>query len=151
MAPEKLEASYKKSQLVDQIWVYGNSYESVLVALVVPSHKLLAWAKENNVAGDMAAVCADPKAIAHTHQVSRGCMWNRQPQVTILTSCVTGLGAVFSLQIISSDAGLSVILAALFNTRCIQLIVTSYLSMNCMTCNNPRAFVHMSGRCPEIV
>ncbi len=30
---EKVEAVYKKNPLVEQIWVYGNSFESVLVAV----------------------------------------------------------------------------------------------------------------------
>ncbi len=34
---EKVEAVYKKSSLVEQIWVYGNSFESILVAVVVPN------------------------------------------------------------------------------------------------------------------
>ena len=34
---EKVEAVYKKNSNLEQIWVYGNSYESVLVAVVVPN------------------------------------------------------------------------------------------------------------------
>lgn len=37
VAAEKIEAAYKKSRLVEQIWVYGNSLESTLVAVVVPT------------------------------------------------------------------------------------------------------------------
>lgn len=37
VAAEKIEAAYKKSSLVEQIWVYGNSLESTLVAVVVPT------------------------------------------------------------------------------------------------------------------
>ena len=37
VAAEKIEAAYKKNNLVDQIWVYGNSLESTLVAIVVPA------------------------------------------------------------------------------------------------------------------
>ncbi len=33
IAVEKIEAVYKKNPLVEQIWVYGNSFESVLVAV----------------------------------------------------------------------------------------------------------------------
>ena len=33
MAVEKIEAVYKKNATVEQIWVYGNSFESVLVAV----------------------------------------------------------------------------------------------------------------------
>lgn len=37
MAAEKIEAAYKKNSLVEQIWVYGNSLESTLIAIVVPT------------------------------------------------------------------------------------------------------------------
>ena len=37
VAAEKIEAAYKKNGLVEQIWVYGNSLESTLVAIVVPT------------------------------------------------------------------------------------------------------------------
>ncbi len=37
IAAEKIEAAYKKNGMVEQIWVYGNSLESTLVAIVVPT------------------------------------------------------------------------------------------------------------------
>ena len=36
IAVEKIEAVYKKDPLIEQVWVYGNSFESALVAVVVP-------------------------------------------------------------------------------------------------------------------
>lgn len=36
LSAEKLENVYKKSTFVDQIWVYGDSEKSQLVAVVVP-------------------------------------------------------------------------------------------------------------------
>jgi len=39
IAAEKIEAAYKKNGMVEQIWVYGNSFESTLVAIVVPTGK----------------------------------------------------------------------------------------------------------------
>ena len=48
--------------VVDQIWVYGNSYESTLVAIVVPDKKqLMGWAKENGLGSDFKAVCQKPE------------------------------------------------------------------------------------------
>ncbi len=36
-----------------QMWVYGNSFESVLVAVVVPERsKLMDWAAKQGLAGD---------------------------------------------------------------------------------------------------
>merc|ERR1712048_1265628 len=46
VAVEVLESNYKKNLNFEQIWVYGNSFENCLVAIVVPSKdKLTAWAK----------------------------------------------------------------------------------------------------------
>lgn len=60
IAVEKLENAYKQCDLVEQLWVYGNSFESVLVAVVVPKEKqLMAWAEKNGLGGqDFKAVCS---------------------------------------------------------------------------------------------
>ena len=58
VAVEKLEETYKSVSLVEQVWVYGNSFENILVAVVVPNEEALkAWASQNDVEGDFAAVC----------------------------------------------------------------------------------------------
>lgn len=63
IAVEKIEAVYKKNPLVEQIWVYGNSFESTLVAVVVPNGAALtSWASDNDVSGDLAAIVKDPRA-----------------------------------------------------------------------------------------
>ncbi len=42
-----IESTLGRTEAVEQIWVYGSSYESVLVAVVVPKKPVLqAWAKE---------------------------------------------------------------------------------------------------------
>jgi long-chain acyl-CoA synthetase len=58
VAVEFLESEFGKSQLVEQIWLYGSSFESCLVAVVVPiKAKLMEWAKQQpSLAGDCAAV-----------------------------------------------------------------------------------------------
>jgi long-chain acyl-CoA synthetase len=44
---EFIESVLGKCDMVEQVWVYGSSYESVLVAVVVPKQPaLLSWAKE---------------------------------------------------------------------------------------------------------
>ncbi len=45
-----------------QVWVYGNSFKSSVVAVVVPSAGAKAWAQGLGVEGDLAAICASPKA-----------------------------------------------------------------------------------------
>ena len=46
-----------------QIWVYGNSFESSLVAVAVPNQPALEdWAKSNGVEGDYATLCKSPRA-----------------------------------------------------------------------------------------
>lgn len=41
VAVERIEASYKKLPLIQQLFAYGNSMESVLVAVVVPEESAL--------------------------------------------------------------------------------------------------------------
>jgi len=66
VAVEKLELAYKKCPLVDQVWVYGNSFKNTLVAVVVPNmHALKPWAESNGISGDDHAVCANPKVKEH--------------------------------------------------------------------------------------
>ncbi|CAL4992573.1 unnamed protein product [Urochloa decumbens] len=63
VAVEVVESAYMQSPLVASIWVYGNSFESFLVAVVVPERQALEeWAAANNKAGDFAELCNDPKA-----------------------------------------------------------------------------------------
>ncbi|CAD6256684.1 unnamed protein product [Miscanthus lutarioriparius] len=63
VAVEVLERAYMQSPLVASVWVYGNSFESFLVAVVVPETQALEeWAAPNNKAGDFAELCIDTKA-----------------------------------------------------------------------------------------
>lgn len=64
VAAEKIEASYKKNMLVEQIWVYGNSLESTLVAIVVPAAEgpLQEWAKEKGLSADLPSLCKSEEA-----------------------------------------------------------------------------------------
>lgn len=60
---EKIEAVYKKNPIVEQIWVYGNSFENTLVAVVVPSEvALTSWAADAGISGDLAEIVRDPRA-----------------------------------------------------------------------------------------
>ena len=68
IAVEKVEAVYKKSALVEQIWVYGNSFENALVAVVVPNEDAIrSWASQNDVPGDYAAICRDERTKGYLH------------------------------------------------------------------------------------
>lgn len=63
VAVEVLESAYVQSQLVASVWVYGNSFESFLVAVVVPEKQAIEdWAALNSKSGDYAELCSDPKA-----------------------------------------------------------------------------------------
>ena len=69
IAVEKIEAVYKKNPLVEQVWVYGNSYESALVAVVVPVAAALKAALADKgvkvpAGEDLAAMAARPEAAA---------------------------------------------------------------------------------------
>ncbi|XP_057869570.1 long chain acyl-CoA synthetase 4 [Cryptomeria japonica] len=66
IAVENLENVYGLCSLIDSIWVYGNSFESYLVAIVTPNQQALEnWATANGETGDFAALCQNPKAKAH--------------------------------------------------------------------------------------
>merc|ERR1711971_840804 len=41
IASEKVENTYQRAGLVGQVWVYGNSYKSFVVAVVVPDAQVL--------------------------------------------------------------------------------------------------------------
>lgn len=46
-----------------QIWVYGNSFESFLVAVANPNMLALErWASENGIEGDFDSLCEDKRA-----------------------------------------------------------------------------------------
>jgi len=66
VAVESLESIYGQCEAVDQVWVYGNSFEATLLAVCVPNEPtLLEWAKSNGVEGDFAQICKDTKAEAY--------------------------------------------------------------------------------------
>lgn len=63
VAVENLENIFGQTPAVDSIWVYGNSFESSLVAVVNPNTQALErWAESNGVTGEFATICEDPKA-----------------------------------------------------------------------------------------
>lgn len=58
IAVEKLENVFKQNSLVEQIWVYGNSFESALVAVVVPKEgPIMEWAAQNGINGSFEVRC----------------------------------------------------------------------------------------------
>ncbi|KAI3822111.1 hypothetical protein L1987_09692 [Smallanthus sonchifolius] len=63
VAVENLENVYGLASAVDEIWVYGNSFESCLVAVVNPNkHAIEKWARSVDVSGDYDSLCHNPKA-----------------------------------------------------------------------------------------
>jgi long-chain acyl-CoA synthetase len=62
VAPEKIENEYIKSNYVAQVFVYGNSFKSSIVGVIVPEELVLIdWAKENNEETDFQKLCSNPK------------------------------------------------------------------------------------------
>lgn len=60
VAPEKIENVYLTCNLISQIFVYGNSLKSNLVAIAVPEEMAIAvWAKQNNLDPDMNSLCSN--------------------------------------------------------------------------------------------
>ncbi|KAL5713917.1 long-chain-fatty-acid--CoA ligase [Ranunculus cassubicifolius] len=66
IAPEKFENVYSKCKFVGQCFVYGDSFNSSLVAVIsVDQDVLKAWAASEGVKyGDLEQVCNDPKTRA---------------------------------------------------------------------------------------
>ncbi|KAK2993861.1 hypothetical protein RJ640_003973, partial [Escallonia rubra] len=63
---EKLESIYSLVSSIDSIWVYGNSFESFLVAVANPNKEFLErWGEENGVLGDFSTICDSQKAKAY--------------------------------------------------------------------------------------
>ncbi|XP_068706539.1 long-chain-fatty-acid--CoA ligase 1-like [Montipora foliosa] len=58
IAPEKVETVYTQCSMVQQIFVYGDSKKSTLVAIVVPEPYVVEkWANKNGVEGDINSLC----------------------------------------------------------------------------------------------
>ncbi|KAK6916515.1 AMP-dependent synthetase/ligase [Dillenia turbinata] len=63
IAVENIENVYSGCPLITSIWVYGNSFESFLVAVVVPDRKALEdWAANNQETDDFKSLCKNSKA-----------------------------------------------------------------------------------------
>uniref|UniRef100_A0A5B6Z4B6 Long-chain-fatty-acid--CoA ligase n=1 Tax=Davidia involucrata TaxID=16924 RepID=A0A5B6Z4B6_DAVIN len=63
VAVENLENVYGLVPDIDSIWIYGNSFESFLVAIINPNKQALErWAEENGLSGDFNSICENPKA-----------------------------------------------------------------------------------------
>ena len=62
IAPEKIENIYVRSKYVSQIFVYGNSYKSSIVGIIVPEEIVLfEWARENNLEQNIKNLCLNPE------------------------------------------------------------------------------------------
>ncbi|KAL3499226.1 hypothetical protein ACH5RR_038319 [Cinchona calisaya] len=67
VAVENLENVYGLASVTDLIWVYGNSFESFLVAVVNPKEQAVKeWAQEHEIRGDFNSLCEDPKVKEYT-------------------------------------------------------------------------------------
>ncbi|KAL3843485.1 hypothetical protein ACJIZ3_000888 [Penstemon smallii] len=63
VAVEAIESIYSRCPLITSIWVYGNSFESFLVAVVVPERKALEeWAANNQEKFDFQSLCSNTNA-----------------------------------------------------------------------------------------
>ncbi|KAJ6703457.1 LONG-CHAIN-FATTY-ACID--COA LIGASE [Salix viminalis] len=63
VAVENLENIYSLVSDIDSIWVYGNSFESFLIAVANPNQQALEqWAQEHGISGDFKSLCENPNA-----------------------------------------------------------------------------------------
>ncbi|KAL2524954.1 Long chain acyl-CoA synthetase 4 [Abeliophyllum distichum] len=62
VAVENLENIYGLVTDIDSIWIYGNSFESFLIAVINPNKQAVEqWAEQNGISGDFNALCQNPK------------------------------------------------------------------------------------------
>lgn len=62
VSPEKAEAIYLRSPLIEQVFVDGDSTKTCVVGIVVPDREtLIPWAKERNIEGDFSQLCGNDK------------------------------------------------------------------------------------------
>ncbi|CAK8575758.1 unnamed protein product [Lathyrus sativus] len=63
VAVENIENKYLQCPLITSVWVYGNSFESFLVAVVVPERQALEnWAVKHDLSDDFKSLCGNPEA-----------------------------------------------------------------------------------------
>ncbi|CAN4127216.1 unnamed protein product [Withania somnifera] len=62
VAVENLENIYGNNPIIDSIWIYGNSFESFLVAVINPNQRAVEqWAEHNGISGDFKSLCQNSK------------------------------------------------------------------------------------------
>ncbi|KAK9059331.1 hypothetical protein SSX86_021951 [Deinandra increscens subsp. villosa] len=62
VAVENLENVYGLVSDIDSVWIYGNSFESCLVAIVNPNKQAIEhYAEAHNISGDFDSLCENPK------------------------------------------------------------------------------------------
>ncbi|XP_057967328.1 long chain acyl-CoA synthetase 4-like [Malania oleifera] len=62
VAVENLENVYGLASVLDSIWIYGNSFEFCLVAVINPNKQAVEhWAEDNGVTGDFNSLCKNAK------------------------------------------------------------------------------------------
>ncbi|KAJ3701291.1 hypothetical protein LUZ61_004996 [Rhynchospora tenuis] len=62
VAVENLENIYGNLPEIDSIWVYGNSFESFLVAVINPNRQAIEnWALSNGLTGNFEELCENPE------------------------------------------------------------------------------------------
>jgi len=65
VAPQPLENALKTHEFIAQAMVIGD-HRNFISAIIVPQAEVLeAWAEENGIEGDLAALCRNPQVIGH--------------------------------------------------------------------------------------
>jgi long-subunit acyl-CoA synthetase (AMP-forming) len=88
-----------------QIWVYGNSFESTLVAVAVPNEKVLVdWAAANGENGNFETLCNSQKAHefilteVNATGKSAGVSWDLQ--IPHLSAIIVNLNSSFNYTVL---------------------------------------------------
>jgi long-chain acyl-CoA synthetase len=74
VAPQPIENALKTHEFIAQAMVVGDQ-RNFISAIIVPQAEVLeTWAEENGFAGDLAALCQDPRVIEHLGRAVEGTM-----------------------------------------------------------------------------
>eukprot|EP01054_Gregarina_sp_Poly1_P003392 Gregarina_sp_Poly_1__3391@NODE_1980_length_2941_cov_243_565762_g378_i2_p1_GENE_NODE_1980_length_2941_cov_243_565762_g378_i2NODE_1980_length_2941_cov_243_565762_g378_i2_p1_ORF_typecomplete_len621_score80_37AMPbinding/PF00501_28/2e81AMPbinding_C/PF13193_6/0_0039Cas9_C/PF18525_1/0_095_NODE_1980_length_2941_cov_243_565762_g378_i22122074 len=73
VAPEKIEAIYNQCVTIGQIFVFGYSHQTCLVAIIVPDADAGAkWASKNGADAELGSLCKNPAFKSHVMQEMDG-------------------------------------------------------------------------------
>merc|ERR1711916_148696 len=105
VAAEAIEGVLQKNPFVGQVWVYGNSFYTCLVTVIVPDKEvLMGYAKTNKLEGSFEELCKKEEVISHIFsEVQKQCKTDNLrgfefPKKVALEGVVDEMGMGFTVE-----------------------------------------------------